>query len=66
MAAVLGRLSVKLLQAFTSTVIPCFSLLQIHDQVFYSLLEVYIFQNGASFLMKEGLSFYAGAMFVAP
>jgi hypothetical protein len=37
----------KVLLAFTSTVIPGFSLLEIHDQYFYSLLDVYMFRNGA-------------------
>jgi hypothetical protein len=45
--------SVKLLLAFASTVIPGFSLLEIHDQDFYSLLDMYVFQNGASSSMKE-------------
>jgi hypothetical protein len=43
---------VKLLLAFTSTVIPGFGLLKIHDQDFYSLLDMYVFQNGASTLMS--------------
>jgi hypothetical protein len=34
-----GR-SVKLLMAFASTVIPGFSLLEIHDQDLYSFLEM--------------------------
>jgi hypothetical protein len=42
-----GR-SVKLLLLFASTVTPGFSLLEIHDQDFYSLLDTYMFQNGAS------------------
>jgi hypothetical protein len=45
--------SVKLLLASASTVIPAFSLLEIHDQDFYSLLDVYAFWNGASSLTKE-------------
>jgi hypothetical protein len=44
---VTGR-SVKLLLAFASTVIPGLNLLEIHDQDFYSLLDMYVFQNGAS------------------
>jgi hypothetical protein len=36
-------LSAKLLLAFASTVIPGFSLLEIHDQDFYSLLDMYAF-----------------------
>jgi hypothetical protein len=47
-----GR-SVKMLLAFVSTVIPGFSLLKIHDQYFYSLLDLYVFRNGASSLTKE-------------
>jgi hypothetical protein len=43
----------KLLPAFTSTVIPDFSFLEIHDQDFYSLLDMYLFQNGASSSKKE-------------
>jgi hypothetical protein len=35
-------LSVKLLLAFTSTDIPGFSFLEIHDQDFYSLLDMYV------------------------
>jgi hypothetical protein len=35
--------SVKLMLAFSSTVIPGFSLLEIHDQDFYSLLDMYVF-----------------------
>jgi hypothetical protein len=56
--------SVKLLLAFTSTVIPGFSLLKVHDQDLYALLEVYMFQNGASPSTKKGRSFYVGTMFV--
>jgi hypothetical protein len=51
------RWSVKLLLVFRSTVIPGSSLLRIHDQDFYSLLDMYMFQNGASSLMKEGSVF---------
>jgi hypothetical protein len=46
-----GRLvgrSVKLLVAFASTVVPVFSLLEIHDQDFHSLLDRYVFRNGTS------------------
>jgi hypothetical protein len=35
--------SVKFLLVFTSTVIPGFSLLEICDQDFYSLLDTYMF-----------------------
>jgi hypothetical protein len=38
---------VKLLLAFASTVIPGFSLLEIHVQDFYFLLNVYVFWNWA-------------------
>jgi hypothetical protein len=48
-----GR-SVKLLLAFASTVIPGFSLLQIHDQDICSLLDMYVFRNGAYSSTKEG------------
>jgi hypothetical protein len=61
----IGR-SVKLLLAFASTVTPEFSLLKIHDDDFYSLLYVYVVQNGASSSTKEGRSFYVGATYVAP
>jgi hypothetical protein len=47
-----GRLF-KLLMAFASTVIPGFSLLEIHDQDFYSLLYMYMFRNWASSSTKE-------------
>jgi hypothetical protein len=46
--------SVKLLQAFASTVIPSFTLLQIHDQDFYSLLHMNLFRNEAFSSTKEG------------
>jgi hypothetical protein len=52
----LGRL-VKLLLTFDSTVIPGFSLLKMHDQHFYSLLDRYVFGNVDSSLMKERLVF---------
>jgi hypothetical protein len=61
--------SVILLLTFASTVIPGFSFLEIHDRDFYSLLDMYVFRNGASFSTKGGgggLSFYVGAAFVAP
>jgi hypothetical protein len=45
-----GR-SVELLLALASTVIPGFSLLDIHGQDFYSLLDMYMFRNGAFFSM---------------
>jgi hypothetical protein len=59
----------KLLLGFASTVISGFTLLEIHDQDFYSLLDTYVFGNGASSSTKEGggvRSFYVGATFVAP
>jgi hypothetical protein len=40
---------------FASTVIPGFSLLEIHEQDFYSLLDMYVFGNGASSSTKEGV-----------
>jgi hypothetical protein len=43
-----GR-SVKLLLAFATSVIPGFNFLEIHDQNFCSLLDIYVFRNGASF-----------------
>jgi hypothetical protein len=46
-----GR-SVKLLLVFSS-----FSLLEIHDQDFYSLLDTHVFRNGASSSKKEGSVF---------
>jgi hypothetical protein len=49
--------SVKLLLAFASTVIPGFSILEIQDQDFYSLLDMYVFRNGASSSTKEGSLF---------
>jgi hypothetical protein len=53
-AAVIGQ-SVKLLLAFPITIIPAFSLLKIHDQDFYFLLDMYVFRNWATSLTKEGL-----------
>jgi hypothetical protein len=52
----LGR-SVKLLLVFVSTVISGFSLLEIHDQDFYSLLDIFVFRNGISSSMKVGSVF---------
>jgi hypothetical protein len=49
--------SVKLPLGFASTVILGFSLLEIYDQDIYSLLDVYVFWNGASFSTKEGSVF---------
>jgi hypothetical protein len=45
------------LLAFASTVIPLFSLLDIHDQDFYPLLDIYVFRNVAFFMTKEGSVF---------
>jgi hypothetical protein len=42
------RLSARFLLTFTSTVIPGFSLIEIHEQDFCSLLDMYVFRNGAS------------------
>jgi hypothetical protein len=47
-------------------IIADFSLLQISEQVFYSVLDMYVFRNEASSSTKEGRSFYVGATFVAP
>jgi hypothetical protein len=41
--------SVTLLLDFASTVIPGFSLFEIHDQDDYSPLEMYVFRNGTSY-----------------
>lgn len=49
--------SVKLLLAFASTVIPSFIVLGIHSQDFYSLLDMYLFQNAASYSAKVGPMF---------
>jgi hypothetical protein len=49
--------SVKLLLVFISIVTPGFSLFKIHDEDFYSLLDIYIFRNGASSWTKEGSVF---------
>jgi hypothetical protein len=51
-----GR-SVKLLLVFASTVVPGLSLLEIHDQDFYSLLDMYVFRNGVSSSTKKGSVF---------
>jgi hypothetical protein len=51
-----GR-SVKLLLVFASTVILGLNLLEIHDQGFYSLLDTYVFRNGASSSTKAGSVF---------
>jgi flagellar biosynthesis protein FliR len=59
-----GR-SVKLLLALASTFIPGFSLLEIHDQDLFSLLDMHVFQNGAFSSAKEGSVFYEGTTFVA-
>jgi hypothetical protein len=52
-----GR-SVKLLLAFVSTVIPGSGLLEIHDQDFQSLVDVYVFRNGASSESESELLYY--------
>jgi hypothetical protein len=49
--------SVKLLLAFTSTIIPDFSFLEIHGQDLYSLLDMHVFWNGAPSSTKEGSVF---------
>jgi hypothetical protein len=49
--------SVKLLLVFASTVIPGFSLHEIHNQDLYSLLDMYVFRNGTSSSTKEGSVF---------
>jgi hypothetical protein len=53
-----GR-SVKLLLTFASTVVPGFTLFEIHDQDFYSLLDmyIYVFRNEVSYSTKEGSVF---------
>jgi hypothetical protein len=48
---------VNLLLAFTSTVFPGFSLLEIRDQDFCSFLDVYMFGNLISSLTREGSVF---------
>jgi hypothetical protein len=37
-----------MLLAFSNTIIPGFNLFEIHDQDFYSLLDMYVFRSGAS------------------
>jgi hypothetical protein len=49
--------SVKLLLAYTSTVIPGFRLLENHDQDSYSPLDMYVFWNGIFISTKEGSVF---------
>jgi hypothetical protein len=49
--------SVKLVLAFVSTVITVFSLLEIHCQAFYSLLDMHVFRNRAFSLTREGSIF---------
>jgi hypothetical protein len=44
--------SIKLLLAFASTVISGFSVHEIHDQDIVSALDMYVFQNGASYSTK--------------
>jgi hypothetical protein len=51
------RRSVKLLLVFASAVIPGFSLFRIHDQYFYSPLDMYTFRNLAFSSTKEGSVF---------
>lgn len=63
MISQLVSLSVKLLLVFTSTVIPGFSVIEIHDEDFYSLLESYMLRNGASSLKKEGSVFLCNHYF---
>jgi hypothetical protein len=60
-----GR-SVKVLLTFANTVIPGFSLLEIHDQVFYSLLDMYVFRNGAFSSTKGGGVGYVSCIAVLP
>jgi hypothetical protein len=48
---------VRFLLAFCSTLIPSFSHLVIHDQDFCSLLDIYVFRNGASSSTREGPDF---------
>jgi hypothetical protein len=64
----IGR-SFKLMLVFASTVVPGFSLFEIHDQDLYSLLDMNVFPNGG-LLFDEGggggRCFYVGATFDAP
>jgi hypothetical protein len=48
-----SRLTVILLLTFSSTVIPVFIALDIHDKDIDSLLDMYMFQNGA-YIFDEG------------
>jgi hypothetical protein len=43
---------------FASTVIPGFSLLEIHDREFCSVLDTYMFRNGASSSAKGGRAIF--------
>jgi hypothetical protein len=54
--------SVKLPLAFANTVVPGFSLVEIHDQEILSLLDMYVFRNFAFSLKNSGRSFYVGAL----
>jgi hypothetical protein len=47
----------KLLLVFASTVILGFSLPEIHAQDFSSLLDMYVFRNGASSSARVGATF---------
>jgi hypothetical protein len=49
--------SIELLLASANTDFPGFNLLEIHDQDFYSPLDMYVFRNGASSSTKEGSVF---------
>jgi hypothetical protein len=49
--------SFKLLLAFTSTIIPGFSVLEIHNQGFYSFLDMHVFRNWASSSTKQQFVF---------
>jgi hypothetical protein len=44
---------VKLLLAFACILIPGFTVLEIQEQDFYSLIDMYVFRNGDSSLTKE-------------
>jgi hypothetical protein len=44
---------IKLLLDFASTAIPGFSLLEIHNQDFCSLLDMYLVKNGVSSAMRS-------------
>jgi hypothetical protein len=46
--AFLSLQSVKFLLAFASTIIPGLIFFKMHDQDFYSFLDMYMFQNGVS------------------